>query len=1042
MSTPAVTPAEQYARFRERQAAPEFTSFRELYDFEFDQFQVAACGALTAGDGVLVAAPTGSGKTVVGEYAVHLALQQGRKCFYTTPIKALSNQKYNDLVRRYDAGTVGLLTGDNSLNGDAPVVVMTTEVLRNMLYAGSPALRGLGYVVLDEVHYLADRARGAVWEEVIIHLPESVRVVALSATVSNAEEFGDWLSQVRGGTDVIVDEHRPVPLWQHMLVGRRLYDLFTDDDHHEVNPELSRLARREAYRASPSPASGRGRGGRGGPGGHGGHGGHGGYRSRRPAPPYRPDIIDRLDAAGLLPAITFIFSRAGCDDAVRQCLAAGLRLTTPDEASFIESVAAKHTADIPDEDLAVLGYHDWVTGLRRGITAHHAGMLPAFKEVVEELFAAGLVRAVFATETLALGVNMPARTVVIERLDKWNGEAHVALTPGEYTQLTGRAGRRGIDVEGHAVVLWQPGVDPASVAGLAGTRTYPLNSSFRPSYNMAVNLTGRAGRARAATLLESSFAQFQADRSVVGLTRRRRRVQASLDELAASMTCDLGDFLSYAELRRQLTEAERGASRGRASAQREQARRALATLRRGDIIRVPSGRRAGLAVVLVPPPAAGALPGPARADGPLVLTAQGQLKQLSAADFPVPAEPVERLRVPNSFSERSPKHRRDLVSAMRSKLAGKSFDHPERARGGSRDDPGSDSARGDIAELRRKLRRHPCHGCPDREQHARIAERYFRLQKESAELDRQIGGRSHVIARTFGKVCAVLDELGYLDGDSVTADGKRLARLYSELDLLAAECLRRGFWEGLNPAELAACVSVLSYESRQSNDEGPARLPKGPVRDVLSAMTRTWVELDQLEKRSGLSFLREPDPGFVWAAFRWARGAKLEDVLDSVPGLTPGDFVRAVKQLIDLLDQIAAAAQTSRPPRTHPNAPDRHAPDRDAERPNAPDRHAEHRNAPDRDAEHRASSRPEAEHPEDVYAEEAEDRVGARQANESRAGEPAEADRPEAGERADDQPGDEQPREVAPRDRDVAVTARAAIDVLRRGVVAYTSLAD
>src|SRR5499427_3276681 len=259
MSTPAVTPAQQYAKFRERQAAPEFTSFRELYDFDFDLFQAAACGALTAGDGVLVAAPTGSGKTVVGEYAVHLALKRGRKCFYTTPIKALSNQKYNDLVRRYDADTVGLLTGDNSVNGNAPVVVMTTEVLRNMLYAGSSTLRDLGYVVLDEVHYLADRARGAVWEEVIIHLPESVRVVALSATVSNAEEFGEWLDQVRGGTEVIVDEHRPVPLWQHVLAGHRLYDLFTDDsvdqggrppqtpprDNTRVNPELLRVAQRD-----------------------------------------------------------------------------------------------------------------------------------------------------------------------------------------------------------------------------------------------------------------------------------------------------------------------------------------------------------------------------------------------------------------------------------------------------------------------------------------------------------------------------------------------------------------------------------------------------------------------------------------------------------------------------------------------------------------------------------------------------------------------------------------------------------------------------
>src|SRR5246127_5487489 len=288
MSTPAVSPAEKYAKFRERQATPEFTSFRELYDFDFDPFQVAACAALTDGDGVLVAAPTGSGKTVVGEYAVHLALTRHKKCFYTTPIKALSNQKYNDLVRRYDSDTVGLLTGDNAINDDAPVVVMTTEVLRNMLYAGSPALRNLGYVVLDEVHYLADRERGAVWEEVIIHLPESVRVVALSATVSNAEEFGEWLDQVRGGTEVIVDEHRPVPLWQHFLAGHRLYDLFTDDEHTRVNPELLRVAQRDTWIERKAS-------GRGGPAA-----GKGSHRPRRFPPAYRPDVISRLDSNGLL----------------------------------------------------------------------------------------------------------------------------------------------------------------------------------------------------------------------------------------------------------------------------------------------------------------------------------------------------------------------------------------------------------------------------------------------------------------------------------------------------------------------------------------------------------------------------------------------------------------------------------------------------------------------------------------------------------------------------------------------------------------------
>ncbi len=898
------SPAERYAASRARQSQPEFASFRTLYDFDFDDFQVAACRALGTGSGVLVAAPTGSGKTVVGEFAVHLALAQGRKCFYTTPIKALSNQKYADLVRRYDNQTVGLLTGDNSINGEAPVVVMTTEVLRNMLYTGSSALTGLGYVVLDEVHYLADTSRGAVWEEVIIHLPESVRVVALSATVSNAEEFGEWLDQVRGGTAVIVDEHRPVPLWQHVLVGNRLYDLFTDDEHTRVNPDLLRVAQRDAWLERKAP----------------GRPPRGARRPRRLSLSYRPDVISRLDASGLLPAITFIFSRAGCDAAVQQCLSAGLRLTAPEESELIQQAAERRTADIPAEDLAVLGYADWLDGLRRGIAAHHAGMLPVFKEIVEELFAAGLVRAVFATETLALGINMPARTVVIEKLDKWNGETHANLTAGEYTQLTGRAGRRGIDVEGHAVMLWQPGMDPGAVAGLASTRTYPLNSSFRPSYNMAVNLTGWAGRARASALLESSFAQFQADRGVVGLTRQVRKNREAMAELATAMTCDRGDFTEYADLRKQLSEREGELSRARASSRRAEAAASLSLLRPGDIIRVPGGRRAGLAVVLQPGlhPVAGN--GRPAGPGPLVLTEGRQVKRLSAADFPVPAEVIDKIRIPGSFSPRSPQHRKDLAASMRNRLAAAGAASPggtappkppPRTRGlPAPPYPPGPLARGDIgrevAELRRQLRRHPCHDCPDREDHARYAERYLRLRRETDALERRVAGRSHVIARTFDRVCSVLERLGYLADDTVTSDGKRLAGLYTELDLLAAECIRRGLWDGLSPAELAACVSALSFESRQADEAGPPRLPGGRVPDTLSAMVRTWGELDQLEKENELSFLREPDLGFAWAAYRWARGARLEGALDASPDLSPGDFVRSVKQLIDLLDQIAS----------------------------------------------------------------------------------------------------------------------------------------
>ena len=882
------SPARRYAAFREQQAedGPVLTQFQALYDFKFDDFQRKACRALNDGHGVLVAAPTGSGKTVVGEFAVHLALAEGRKCFYTTPIKALSNQKYGDLVRRYGGDSVGLLTGDNSINGEAPVVVMTTEVLRNMLYGGSATLAGLGYVVLDEVHYLADEFRGAVWEEVIIHLPESVRVVALSATVSNAEEFGDWLTQVRGGTTVIVDEHRPVPLWQHVLASGRLYDLFVQGN--QVNPELLRLARRDEW----------------------------GTRPARFRLPRRPEVVERLDKAGLLPAITFIFSRAGCDAAVRQCLDAGLRLTTPDEVAVITEIAERRTADVPESDLPVLGYGEWLTGLQRGIAAHHAGLLPSFKEVVEELFEAGLVRAVFATETLALGINMPARTVVIERLDKWNGEAHVALTPGEYTQLTGRAGRRGIDVEGHAVVLWRPGIDPGAVAGLAGTRTYPLHSSFRPSYNMAVNLVAQAGLERAAALLESSFAQFQADRAVVGIARQARRARQQLAELEVS--CDRGDFAEYARLRKELSELEGAASRQRSAARRAEALRSLQDLRRGDIIRVPGGRRAGIAVVLDPGLSAagrkdarrkgggGGVPGGLGQDGsplPLVLTAGRQVKRLSAADFPEPATVLDRVRIPAAFSARSPRARRDLASTVRNKLAG--HPAPDRREGSARAD------QPEIARLRRRLRQHPCHACPDREDHARQAERYARLEREARQLETTVAGRSHVISRTFQRVCAVLGDLGYLEGDTVTPDGRRLADLYTELDLLAAECLRRGLWRGLDPADLAACVSALTFEARKPEDAAPPRLPGSPVRETLADMVSVWAELAAVEREHKLAFLREPDLGFAWAARAWARGKPLESVLG--PDLTPGDFVRAVKQLMDLLGQIAVAAGRDTP---------------------------------------------------------------------------------------------------------------------------------
>ncbi len=886
------SPAERYAAARRRAAdsarSPALDDFAVDLGFELDPFQRDACAALERGSGVLVCAPTGAGKTVVGEFAVHLALSQGRKCFYTTPIKALSNQKYHDLVDRYGLDKVGLLTGDNAINGDAPVVVMTTEVLRNMLYAGSATLTGLSYVVMDEVHYLADRFRGAVWEEVIIHLPASVTLVSLSATVSNAEEFADWLVTVRGHTEVVVSEHRPVPLWQHMLVGRRMFDLFHDAEaaqKHDVHPELLRYTREMVRRVDFDGSRGR----------------YG--RTRRWPPPSRPDIVERLDREGLLPAILFIFSRAGCDAAVQQCLHAGLRLTTPDERAEIRAVAEARTKAFTSEDLQVLGYWEWLDGLERGLAAHHAGLLPAFKEVVEELFVRGLVKAVFATETLALGINMPARCVVLERLVKFNGEAHVDLTPGEYTQLTGRAGRRGIDVEGHAVVVWTPDVDPRLVAGLASTRTYPLRSSFRPSYNMAVNLVGTVGGDRARDLLESSFAQFQADRSVVGLARQVQRNVETMATYEAELECHLGDFAEYFDLRLAIADRERSLSRHSANQRRAAATASLERLRVGDVIRVPSGRRAGLAVVL--DPGTGGFGEPR----PLVLTEQRWAGRISAGEFGGPVEALARVRVPKHFNHRSPAERRDLAAALRA--AGVD---PRAGRRSARRAAGEDA---ELARLRHDLRRHPCHACPEREEHARWAERRHRLERDTEVLRDKVANRTGSLARTFDQVCELLKARGYLAGTAelwVTKAGRTLARIWTEADLLVAECLRRGVWDGLAAAELAAAVSVVVYEARRESEDRPS-LPRGPVADAVEATLAIWTEVEADEAARGLELTREPDLGFVWPMLRWARGEPLSKVLasaHSVEGDMPaGDFVRWARQVVDLLGQVAEAAGVS-----------------------------------------------------------------------------------------------------------------------------------
>jgi len=566
------SPAQRYASFRDSRARARSAAgrFAATLPFAIDDFQREADEALEAGRNVLVAAPTGAGKTVVADFAMFLAQERNVKAFYTTPIKALSNQKYHDLAAVYGPDRVGLLTGDTSINSEADIVVMTTEVLRNMLYERSTTLNALGYVILDEVHYLADRFRGPVWEEVIIHLPESVRIVGLSATVSNVEDFSQWITSVRGETTLVVSERRPVPLEQHVMVQAdehtepELIDLYRHDGDGEQTTKinarlidrLDQLDRRAPRRRGEERPNRRGGAGRGGKGRD--------RAARKPErhTPRRWAVVDELNYLDMLPGIYFIFSRNGCDQAVEQCINAGLELTSEAEVRRIRRIVDEMVeGQMSADDLKALQFSKFRFALEEGFASHHAGMIALFRQIVERLFEDGLVKMVFATETLALGINMPARCVVVEKLEKFDGTGHVQLTPGEFTQLTGRAGRRGIDTIGHAVVVDHHGFLPATAASLSSKRVYPLHSSFRPTFNMAVNLLNSSDYATARVTLDHSFAQWEANESAWQLESQIGTLEQAIEGYEQAFVCEHGDFKELMTIRMRLSDLEKAGRR-------------------------------------------------------------------------------------------------------------------------------------------------------------------------------------------------------------------------------------------------------------------------------------------------------------------------------------------------------------------------------------------------------------------------------------------------------------------------------------------------
>jgi ATP-dependent RNA helicase HelY len=839
-----------------------------LRPFRLDRFQVEAIAALDRGESVLVSAPTGSGKTVVAEHAIDAALTAGRRAFYTTPIKALSNQKFRDLAARLGAARVGLLTGDNAVNGEAPVVVMTTEVLRNMIYADSPALDGLDVVVLDEVHYLQDSYRGPVWEEVIVQTPPDCRLVCLSATISNASEVAGWLRTVRGPTATVVETERPVELIDQYLVADRL-----SPDLHVLPPLVDGRPNPDGERYDLDRAQvvrGRGQRGRG---------------RRRYRTPRRLEVLEHLAAASLLPAIVFVFSRAGCEEAAEATAAAAPRLTTAPERRRILELVERHTAALRPADLDLLDHDRWLSRLLHGIAAHHAGMVPAFKEAVEACFAEGLVKVVYATETLALGINMPARSVVIESLTKFTGDDHRFLTAAEYTQLTGRAGRRGIDPVGYAATLWSPFVPFGEVAALVANRDFTLVSAFRPTYNMVANLVRRTDLDGAHRLLERSFAQYQADHVAVALRARRDDVEARLEAAAAEASCELGDIDEY---RLHLAQDEEARRHERASV-RAAATGALTGLRPGTVLEhdAPGDRIVVLGVA------------ERRGSSPRVraLTTAGHVLTLRAADFVAPPDPVGHLELPTPFLPDDRAYRRRLGR----QLAGMRLRKNRRRRGTA---PGGNARAPSSGGL---AQGHPVARCPDRTRHLRAAGRADSLRRQLADFDQRIATRAESLGRRFDVVLGLLEAWGYVEAWTLTQKGAVLAAIFHEADLLVAEAVHDGLFDHLSPPDLAAVASCFVYEHRGRWEPAPSQ---DPTPELAARAARAFSLAERLraeERRRKLPETREPDDGCLMLTRRWAGAGDLNVALADEE-LAAGDFVRVMRQLIDLLRQIGDVA--------------------------------------------------------------------------------------------------------------------------------------
>jgi len=820
----------------------EFAQQRGLV---LDDFQLQSCKAIMDGCSVLVAAPTGSGKTAVADFAAFTQIETSNRVIYTTPIKALSNQKYSEFCELYGEKNVGLATGDRSIRPKAKIVIMTTEVLRNMIYVDITALDDVSHVILDEVHYISDRSRGAVWEEVIIQLPLSVDLVCLSATVSNAEEVAQWLTTVRGSTQAVIHETRSVPLsywfaFKKKKQGLHVMPLLSHSgkDYLSIHPDLYRAMKPASYERRGSIAG----------------------------TPRRFDLIEYLADHSMLPTIFFIFSRAGCDDALLECFNSHVTLTDKNEREQIRRICDEHLGELSNEEFDALEYDIVTHTMERGFAPHHAGLIPPLREAVEEAFIKGLIKVVFATETLAVGVNMPAKSVVIEKLTKFNGEGHDILTPGEFTQLTGRAGRRGIDVAGHAIVEWNRFVDFEQAASLASTRSYALKSSFHPTYNMATNLISAYSPSHARHILNLSFAQFQADDAVVALERNLESRQNRMNNIRKEFRQTDKQFAALVHKRTRYLDDNKSTDKAGESGDYF-----IRTLHAGDVL--DGFKHLEPCVVIMK----GSPRGNQYAS---VIDTHGRNHKLTGDQIDSGVKVVANIELTSKSSSRS-KHFRVSTSIALKKALGNSQVQVKNAK--------KKSTKSAAAQTE-------------------LLDEYISCQKELKRLTKRVQSRGQSLARQFERLLALLSEYEYVQEWELLEKGKVLSRINSEADIVICELITSGQLVKLSAPELAALLAAFVFEGRGDNSNRFDSFPTKELERLCVASEKFLEKFNKDEREAGIKESRGLDYSMMHGTYLWAKGKSLDEILGN-QDITGGDFVRVIKSIVDLVRQIENATE-------------------------------------------------------------------------------------------------------------------------------------